>query len=85
MPHTRETDIEPEGGLTIDCDRCTSSLTRAQSIVDPDGKVRRGLARAVGQDPGRGAQRDARAVGDVLQRRPRSVHSASLTRLAGPA
>lgn len=34
---------------SIECDRITSSLTRAQSVVDPDGKVRLVIAR---WDPG---------------------------------
>ena len=29
MLHSRETDIEPEGGLTIDCDRCALQATDA--------------------------------------------------------
>ena len=29
MPHSRETDIEPEGGLTIDCDHCALQATDA--------------------------------------------------------
>ena len=29
MLRSRETDIEPEGGLTIDCDRCTLQSTDA--------------------------------------------------------
>ena len=28
MPHSRETDTEPEGGLTIDCDRCALQAHR---------------------------------------------------------
>jgi hypothetical protein len=48
---------------SLDADRCTSSLTRAQSIVDSDGKVRLVIAR---RDPGVANWLDCRNFREVI-------------------